>query len=64
MSLGSYEGKVLLLSKIPRFFSRRTSHYLVFVLKVPLSMKEDDISIEEGGLTIRKVDAIFHTHLL
>jgi len=33
-------------------------------MKVPLSMKEDDISIEEGGLTIRKVDAIFHTHLL
>merc|ERR1712047_198367 len=24
-------------------------------MKVPLSMKEDDISIEEGGLTIRKV---------
>merc|ERR1712012_1028900 len=44
--------------KIPRsvkFFRRCTSHYLVFVQKVPLSMKEDDISIEEGGLTIRKV---------
>merc|ERR1712223_1818498 len=24
-------------------------------MKVPLSMKEDDISIEEGGLTIKKV---------
>ena len=64
VSLGPNEGKVLLLSKIPRFFSRRTSHYLLFVQKVPLSMKEDDISIEEGGLTIRKVDAIFHIHLL
>ena len=45
----------MLLSKIPRSFWRCTSHHLVFVQKVPLSMKEDDISIEEGGLTIRKV---------
>ena len=38
--------------------------YFVFVWQAPVSMKENDISIEEGGLTIRKVVVISYINRL